>query len=287
MTRQSLVVVMTVTLGVFIFSFGPQSRSQTAPEIERAALQTAKKVAKTQPHAILTTPLAGCLGVPDLCAEFDRALRSALQKAITDVQFIDREKAVSHLADHGFLSIDAYLGALDVVASDAGAEVVIGEAFRRKQSTCELHITIADSKHLYALSESDNGIPCSLVTTKTMLSLLKDPATGVSLPVAKPRPADAPPVSAQVKVPSCVSCPEPRYTGFARQKGLQGSVQLLITVTEQGTVQDAVALGAVDEGLARASVEAVSGWVLKPATVDGTPFPMRTFVTVTFRLFPR
>jgi len=277
-----------VLLVVSVFSSLQSVRGQAAPEIERIAVQTAKKVKKVQPHTILTTPLAGCLGVPDLCAQFDRALRSALQETITNVQFIDRQEAVSHLMDHGFLSIDAYLGALDVVASDAGAEVVIGEAFRRKQSICELHTTIADSKHLYALDEFDSGIPCSLVTTKTILSLLKDPATGVSLPVPTPRAPDAPPVSAQVKVPSCVSCPEPRYTGFARQKGLQGSVQLLITVTEQGTVQDAVALGAVDEGLARASVEAVSGWLLKPATgFDGKPFPMRTFVTVTFRLLPR
>ncbi len=284
--KRTLIALMMVASNAFIFV--PASKTQAPPEIEHAAAQLAKKIAKTQPHAILTTPLSGCLGVRDLCAEFDRALRSALQDDISDVRFIERESAIAHLAEHGFLGLDAYLGALDVVASDAGADVVIGEAFRRKQSTCEFHTTIADSKHLYALGELDSGIPCSLVTTKTTLTLLKDSATGVSLPVPTPRPPDAPAVAAKVKVPTCVSCPEPRYTGFARQKGLQGSVQLLITVTEQGTVKDAVALGAIDEGLARASVEAVSGWLLKPATgFDGKPFPMRTVVIVTFALLPR
>jgi len=39
---------------------------------------------------------------------------------IPDVKFIQREEAVKHLTDHGFLGVDAYMGALDDVASDAG-----------------------------------------------------------------------------------------------------------------------------------------------------------------------
>lgn len=187
--------------------------------------------------------------------------------------------------------MDAYLGALDNVASDAGAEVVVGENFQRKPSSCKFHITVSDAKHLYALEDLDAGISCSAAPAKTILSLLKDPATGVSLVVPLPRPPDAPPGPSLVRYPSCVppgGCPEPRYTGFARQKGLQGAVHILMTVTEQGTVEDATALGAIDEGLARASVETVGGWHPHAAIgPDGKPFRARGPVEVDFRLLPR
>lgn len=266
-------------------------RAQAPPKIERIAEQTAKKIAKTQPRAILTTFLAGCLGAPDLCGEFDEDLRAALEKAIPGVQFIRREKALSHLAEHAFLSVDAYLGALDAVSADAGAEVVIGEDFRRKRTDCALRTTVVDTKHLYELGESVTGIPCSAVPINTMTSLVKDPQTGISLIVVLPRPPGASQQPSLIRFPSCVTpadCPGPHYTGSARQRGLQGSVRILLTVTERGTVEDARAVGAVDESLARASVDAVSGWHLRPAIgPDGKPFQARIQVEMNFKLLPR
>jgi TonB family protein len=261
--------------------------AQTRPEIGRIAAQTAKKVAKTNVHTILTTPLSGCLGAPQLCAEFDTVLQAELAKSIPNAQFIQREEAVKHLADHGFLSIDAYMGALDDVASDVGAEVVIGENFLRKRNSCELHTTVADAKHLYALADLSTGISCLAVSTKTTLSLLKDPATGASLIVPLPQSPDVPPGASLIRFPTCLSCPEPHYSGDARQQRIQGSVHVLITVTEQGTVENARAVSAVEESLARASLQAVNAWQLKPAIgPDGKPFPARVLVEVTFRLLP-
>jgi len=95
--------------------------AQVPKQIERLAAQTAKKVAKTDIHRILTTPLSGCLGAPQLCDEFDAVLHTNLEKLIPDVKFIQREEAVKHLTDHGFLGLDGYMGALDDVASDAEA----------------------------------------------------------------------------------------------------------------------------------------------------------------------
>jgi TonB family protein len=285
---RSIVYVVAAVAAIVVF-VRPVS-TQARPEIQHVAAQTANKVAKTQPRSALLTPLTGCFEARDLCAEFDSALRAALEKDLPGLQFIEREKALPHLTDHGFLSIDAYAGALDLVASEAGADVVIGEEFRRKRSSCELHATITDTKHLYELGGTDSGISCAAVPTESRLSLLTDTETGVSLIIPVPRPADAPAGPSSIRYPSCMpgGCPEPHYTGFARQQRLEGTVGMLITVNEQGTVDDARVLGAVDEGLARASVETVRGWHLRAAIgPEGKPFRARVPVEVDFKLLPR
>jgi TonB family protein len=255
-------------------------------QFEHLAEQTAKKVAKTDARRILTTPLSGCLGEPQLCANFDTVLRTNLERQVAGVQFIDRDEAVKHLAEHGFLSVDAYMGALDSVGYDVGAEVVIGENFQRNRNTCHLHTTVTDAKHHYALGDFSKDVPCT-VATKTKLSLLKDPASGVFLIVPLPELPDTPTDESHIVYPSCLSCPDPHYTGDAKERGIQGTVRILITVTDHGTVENAKGLGAVEVGLAMASVRAVSGWQLKPAVgPDGKPFPARVPVEVTFRLLP-
>ena len=99
-----------------------------------------------------------------------------------------------------------------------------------------------------------------------------------------------PPGSPLVRFPRCArteDCPEPHYTGFARQQRIQGSVRVLVTVNENGEVEDARAVGGVEEGLARASVESVKTWHLTPAVWrDGKPFKIRVPVEVTFRFLP-
>jgi TonB family protein len=259
--------------------------AQVPQQIDRLAVQTAKKVAKTDARRILTTPLSGCLGAPQLCAEFDVVLRANLEKLIPAAKFIQREEAVKHLSDHGFLAVDAYMGALDDVASDAGAEVVVGEDFQRRRGECILRTTLADAKHLFALGDFSTGISCSSVQTKTALSLLRDPSSGVSLIVPLPQLPDDPPGAFPIRYPSCLSCPDPHFTEHAKEKRIQGSVQILITVTERGTVENARAIGAVEVGLELTSLRAVSGWQLKPAVgADGKPFPVRIPVEMTFRL---
>lgn len=277
--------ISLVSTIAFLFMPLTGLNARVPPQIDRLAAQTAKKVAKTDARRILTTPLSGCLGVPQLCAEFDAVLRANLEKLIPDAKFIEREEAVKHLSDHGFLGVDAYMGALDDVASDAGAEVVVGEDFQQRRGVCILRTTLADAKHLFSLGDFSTGISCSSVQTKTALSLLRDPSSGVSLIVPLPQLPDDPPGASPIRYPSCLSCPDPHYTGYAKEKRIQGSVQILITVTERGTVENARAIGAVEVDLELASLRAVSEWQLKPAVgADGKPFRVRIPVEMTFRL---
>lgn len=259
-------------------------QSPVQRQFDKLAKEVVKNVTKTDAVSILTTPLSGCLGEPQLCADFDAVLRTSLQRQIPGAKFIDRDDAEKHLADHGFLSIDAYLGALNSVGQDAGAEVVIGENFERNRNTCNLKSTVTDVKHLYELGEFSTDVSCTVVN-KTTLSLLKDPSSSVYLIVPLPESSDKGSVDPRIAHPKCLSCPDPHYTGDAKARGIQGSVRILVTITDQGTVENAKVLGAVEVGLAMASIRTVSGWKLKPAAgPDGKPFPVRVPVEITFRL---
>jgi TonB family protein len=218
----------------------------------------------------------------------DAVLHAKLAELIPGAQFIERDEAMKRLAPHGFMSVDAYTGALDDVAGDAGAEAVIGEDFEGGRGDCHLRITLVDAKHLYALGEYSTRIPCSADLTRTALSLLQDPENGVSMIVRQPQSPDAPRDSALIRLPTCLKCPDPHYSEFARQRGVQGRVRMMITVTENGVVENAKGIGAVEESLQRVSLETVKGWKLSPAIgPDGKPFRCRVQVEVIFQLVPR
>src|SRR5262249_42856052 len=140
---------MRLCILVFIglLALGPASgaaRAQTPEAIGQLAGQTAGKAAQTGARRILVSPRSGCTVAPEICARFESALRERLTMAITDVQFISIQDAVKQLTPHGFLEIDAYLGALDAVAADAGAELSISEDLMPRAGGCELDATVID-----------------------------------------------------------------------------------------------------------------------------------------------
>jgi TonB family protein len=274
---RAILHIAVLVVGTVLVTHEPLRGAQVPPDIGRLAAKTTGLVAKTDAHRILTTPLASCFVASELCAELDTALHTELENSIPGAQFISREDAAKPLSRYGFLSIDAYLGALDDVASDAGTEVVISESVFRKGSRCELRTRVADVKHLFELGDFGVRVSCTTFSREA-LPPLKDPESGAFLiiPVqAGLRPVDR---------PSCVSCPHPHYTGYAQRRRVEGDVRVLITVTEQGTVENLREVGAVEDGLARASIQAIHGWQFKPAIgEDGKPFPARVLVGISFR----
>lgn len=86
--------------------------------------------------------------------------------------------------------------------------------------------------------------------------------------------------------PECKSCPDPNFTSEARAANFQGrAVVLLWTIVgEDGMVKDVRVVKSQPFGLTRQAMEAVRRWRLKPATKDGKPVAVVTYVEVTFRL---
>ncbi len=92
----------------------------------------------------------------------------------------------------------------------------------------------------------------------------------------------------KVTPPVLVYNPKPPYTKAARNRGLEGTVDLLILVDAKGGVTDVKEHGApLGSGLDESAINTVRAWKFKPAERAGVPVAVRIIVEVSFRLRPR
>jgi TonB family protein len=75
----------------------------------------------------------------------------------------------------------------------------------------------------------------------------------------------------------------PSYPANALRMHVEGSVQLLATISKTGDISTVKALSG-DPSLARAAVVAVKQWKYRPYLLDGAPVEMQTQITVSFKL---
>ncbi|MCL7421555.1 MAG: energy transducer TonB [Methylobacter sp.] len=81
---------------------------------------------------------------------------------------------------------------------------------------------------------------------------------------------------------------EPRYPFRAAARGIEGWVEIDITVSPAGTVSDARVVDASPEGIFdRAALEAIRQWRFKPAFRDGRAVEQQATQIVRFRLKKR
>jgi len=80
----------------------------------------------------------------------------------------------------------------------------------------------------------------------------------------------------------------PRYPYRAERKKIEGWVKISFTITEQGTVQDAVVIDAKPEDIFdKAALQAILKWKFKPRISDGKPVATRADQTIKFGLNKR
>jgi protein TonB len=88
-----------------------------------------------------------------------------------------------------------------------------------------------------------------------------------------------------VGYPTCVYCPDPKYTEEARKAKYQGAVVLQVVITPDGRATDIQVVKSPGLGLEEKSVEAVKQWQFKPANgPGGKPVPVVVPLEITFRL---
>ena len=89
-----------------------------------------------------------------------------------------------------------------------------------------------------------------------------------------------------IVVPVVVKSPNPRYPDEAREKRIQGIVQLDAVVLEDGTVGEVTVTKSLDDtyGVDRAAVAALKQWEFKPGQKDGKPVPVLVAVEMSFTL---
>jgi periplasmic protein TonB len=93
------------------------------------------------------------------------------------------------------------------------------------------------------------------------------------------------PGTAGVGYPSCVYCPDPKYSEEARKAKYQGTVVLQAVITPDGRATEIQVVKGPGLGLEEKAVEAVKQWRFKPALgPGGKPVPVIVPIEVTFRL---
>ena len=110
----------------------------------------------------------------------------------------------------------------------------------------------------------------------------------VNTSVAVPRQGTATPqqtlrISQGVSQTRITKRVQPVYPPRARQMRIQGTVEMLATVSKDGSVTNVVAQKG-DSTLASAAIAAVKQWKYQPYTLNGTPIEFQTQVTIDFKL---
>ena len=266
----------------FVFALGLSSsspRAQTSPNTEKLAVDTAELVAKTNVRRVLTAPLQGCLLDMQVCTKLDVALHSNLKQVIPNTEWITPDKVASSLKNHGLLPLDAYSElALRAVASESGAELLVTEDLRRNSANAlELVMQTFDAAHAKELGEFKLSFSLSDADGRPMV--FKDPESGVSLVIDKGNPYWG-------EFVSCLMCP-PVYLPDRRDTAIHGLVDVLVTVTERGAVDQIVVVKTFDEAITSELLRKLQGWRFRPAVDhEGHPFAVRTHIQAEVTLYP-
>jgi TonB family protein len=257
-------------------------RAQTPPEIEKLAGEVAERLAGTSAHHILIANESTCLLDEKSCAAFEEVFRLKMSISVPDMQFVRRNDLVGQLKKDGFISVDAYFEkVLEVEAPKTGAELLITESLHSTPESCELVIAVIHPAEGQKLADFKAKATLASLNPEAEPIALKDPATGISMIVPTGNQHNSP----LFRPPMCKKCPQPPYPTKASEQGIRGSVTLIATISEAGTVEDISVLEGSDQSLILQAIKTVKDWQFKPAIgLDGKPFATRSVVLISYNL---
>jgi len=229
---------------------------------------------------VLLASMSGCILDMQACANFDLALRAALDQKSSGVQFIEREQLIAALKERGFLAIDAnFPDALPAVASDTGAQILVAADVTWETTHYRLRSVVVDPASRVQIAKFDATIDASQPGPSGIPILLDDPETRASFILwNNDRHAGH-----LFKIPLCDVCPPPTISVEALAKHLGGTVVLLATITATGGVENLVVAKSPDPLLESNALATVQRWTFKPALdFIGQPFAARVVIDVKF-----
>jgi TonB family protein len=260
----------------------PLTRAQDA-----AMAAAAAKMADAISHAKQKTVVVFDFTGPDkqltglgkkLADDFSAALAKSAQKfQVADRSRVDEElKANLYTRD---IVLDP--GSILLVAQDLQAKAfVVGEL---SLDQGKLSVTLASYR-------TDGGKEIKALRVSTALtdamkgllaeSLLEtDPTNAFA---AYPKPGG----SSGYTLPSCLYCPRADYSEDAKNRRIEGVVELETVVGEDGNIRDVRVRKALPGGLTAEAIRTVRKWKLKPALgPDGKPAAVRQAIQITFQLY--
>jgi protein TonB len=87
-----------------------------------------------------------------------------------------------------------------------------------------------------------------------------------------------------IKAPQLVTEVKPIYTRAAKDRGVQGNVELDAVILKDGTVGDVTVAKSLDDELDQQAIKATKQWTFKPGTKDGDPVNVKVKIELTFTL---
>jgi len=100
-------------------------------------------------------------------------------------------------------------------------------------------------------------------------------------PPPPPLPQEPEKVSESVAQGRAITRVKPVYPPNARKMNATGTVEVEITISEEGLVVEATAISG-HFALRSAAVEVARKWVFKPAILNGAPVKVKSVLTFTF-----
>jgi protein TonB len=93
-------------------------------------------------------------------------------------------------------------------------------------------------------------------------------------------------VGSGVSTPRVLSSTRPEYTAEARAAGIEGAVQVVVTIGQDGVPRDARIHAGLGHGLDEMAIRCVAEWRFKPGEYEGNPVAVAATLNVSFQLNP-
>lgn len=87
-----------------------------------------------------------------------------------------------------------------------------------------------------------------------------------------------------IQSPQLIKEVKPIYTKSAKDRRVEGTVELDAVILKDGTVGDVTVKSSLDDDLDQAAVTAAKQWRFKPGTKDGEPVSVQVFIELSFKL---
>ncbi|MCC6393552.1 MAG: TonB family protein [Bryobacterales bacterium] len=134
--------------------------------------------------------------------------------------------------------------------------------------------------HVYLRFLREQGRPEEAASLETRIAGLQK----ANVRAAPERPSGVYRAGGAVKPPSLLKKVEPEYSPDARAAMLEGTTVLSVVIGTDGKARDGVVVRGLGLGLDEKALDAVSQWVFRPGTKDGTAAPVAAVIEVNWRL---
>jgi len=202
----------------------------------------------------------------------------ALAKADGQIQIEDRSRVVQKRKEYHY-ALEIVLDPISALlfAQDVGAKAfVMGEMSVSQNDKLDVVLKafrVDNGKNIEALeltlpiSEEMKAMMAKDIPSDPPVDLSNYPQSGM----------------AGYSSPVCLHCPRAEYSPEAMAKRVQGTVELIGVVGEDGLVTNILVRKGLPAGLTKQAIYTISKWQLKPATgPDGKPAAVRQIFEIAF-----